>query len=345
MPALSASGHAARALAANVACTYPSFCDEIVNGNATTLWETFDGKMSRNHIMFGTQSAWYFGSLAGIGKGSYTSVGARAGVGGGSFLGSGWRRLILRPQLSCEFLSPRLNLSSVDGELALALGTVRSSWRLHSCPHIPTPAPRMCSVVLEKDKYQTNTTGVMHLDCGPGKVVDAVRFADFGTPEGSCAGGDLRVNTSCTSAATTKARVEALCLGKQECRIEADVKIFGDPCLRVPKRLAVLVDCQPHSTQQPHPQAPLPIGPVALDWNISVPVGSVAAAHAPLLGAPVTAVQISVDVGSKRQLVWTKGAFVSAPGLLSGRFQGGAVVFECVSGSYAFEIRGAGGLR
>ena len=161
-----------------------------------------------------------------------------------------------------------------------------------------------------------------------------MRFADFGTPEGSCAGGDLRVNKSCTSAARSKAKVEALCLGKQQCTIDVNVHVFGDPCLYVPKRLAVLVHCQPHS------KVPLPIGPVALDWNISVPVGSVAAAHAPLLGAPATAVQISVDVGSTRQLVWSKGAFVSAPGLRSGRVEGGAVVFECVSGSYAFQIRG-----
>ena len=49
-PALSGSGHAARAAAANVACDYPSFCNEIRSGNATTIWERFDGSQSQNHV-------------------------------------------------------------------------------------------------------------------------------------------------------------------------------------------------------------------------------------------------------------------------------------------------------
>ena len=49
-PALSGSGHAARAAAANIACDYPSFCNEIRSGNATTLWEKFDGTASHNHV-------------------------------------------------------------------------------------------------------------------------------------------------------------------------------------------------------------------------------------------------------------------------------------------------------
>lgn len=45
-----------------------------------------------------------------------------------------------------------------------------------------------CSVVLEKDKYQPNTTGVMHLSCGMDEQIAEVLFADFGTPSGSCNG-------------------------------------------------------------------------------------------------------------------------------------------------------------
>ena len=38
---------------------YPSFGYELAN-NATTLWEKFEGNSgTHNHIMFGTQSAWY----------------------------------------------------------------------------------------------------------------------------------------------------------------------------------------------------------------------------------------------------------------------------------------------
>ena len=41
-PVLSDFGHVGRALAANVVCTYPSFCDEIENHNATCLLYTSD---------------------------------------------------------------------------------------------------------------------------------------------------------------------------------------------------------------------------------------------------------------------------------------------------------------
>ena len=54
------------ALAINVKQDYPSFGYELQR-NATTLWEKFEGTPgTHNHIMFGTQSAWYFCNLAGI---------------------------------------------------------------------------------------------------------------------------------------------------------------------------------------------------------------------------------------------------------------------------------------
>eukprot|EP00937_MAST-01D_sp_MAST-1D-sp2_P002214 g2214.t1 len=339
--ALSGSGHAARAAAANVACDYPSFCNEIRSGNATTLWEKFDGTASHNHIMFGTQSAWYYRSLAGIGKAPM----------GRTFAGSGWRNIVLRPQVTCEFLAPSIDLRAVSAALEVGPGTVRSSWWLHACPSVPAPAPAspvQCSVVLEPDKYQTNTTGIMHLDCGSGSFVDSVLFADFGTPSGSCGGGAGRgpaantfaINETCTTPGS-KAVVEAACVGKQSCAIGVTVKKFGDRCLDVPKRLAAAVSCVSHATPPP---APLPVGPRAFDWNVSVPIGSTATVHVPLLGASASAVDITVDgtQGGTRQPVWSHGSFVTgSDGVLTARALGDAVVFSCVSGAYRFELRDA----
>ncbi|MFP4622099.1 MAG: family 78 glycoside hydrolase catalytic domain [Bacteroidales bacterium] len=45
--------------------TYPGYGDWIERG-ATTLWQTWDGSMSRNHIMFGSVDEWFFEALAGI---------------------------------------------------------------------------------------------------------------------------------------------------------------------------------------------------------------------------------------------------------------------------------------
>jgi len=112
-------------------------------------------------------------------------------------------------------------------------------------PPAPTPAVT-CGMVLEKDRFQTNTTGLLTLDCGAGSVVAAVAFADFGTPGGSCAGGGgFRSNASCTDAGGAAAVVNAACAGKRGCTLSADVRTFTDPCAGVPKRLAVAVSCSP----------------------------------------------------------------------------------------------------
>ena len=45
--------------------SYPGFANWIVNG-ATTLWESWRGKSSRNHIMFGDFAAWAYAYIAGV---------------------------------------------------------------------------------------------------------------------------------------------------------------------------------------------------------------------------------------------------------------------------------------
>lgn len=45
--------------------TYPSWGYWIIQG-ATTLWEDWDGRGSRNHHMYGDISAWFYKALAGI---------------------------------------------------------------------------------------------------------------------------------------------------------------------------------------------------------------------------------------------------------------------------------------
>ena len=156
--------------------------------NATTLWEEFNGGGTHNHIMFGTQSSWYFQHLAGI----QTSQRVNRSVVKDR---TAWSTIRLKPSVSCEYLRGDLNLTAVNATLDSPRGVVRSSWQLWQCPVVP-PAPTpptppdnvsTCALALEKDrKYQPNASGVAYLGCGVGRVIASVPYAEFGYPSGNC---------------------------------------------------------------------------------------------------------------------------------------------------------------
>jgi alpha-L-rhamnosidase len=104
---LSDSGH--HALAFRVACqrTFPSYGHWIEQG-ATTLWEAWDGEGSRNHIMFGDISAWFYKYLAGI----------RVDPEHPAF-----RHIILRPE-------PTGDLTWVKASHDSMFGEIRSDWSI-----------------------------------------------------------------------------------------------------------------------------------------------------------------------------------------------------------------------
>jgi hypothetical protein len=225
--------------------------------------------------------------------------------------GSGWHEIVLQPAVTCEFVNGPSGaiLTTANAAITTGRGRISSSWRLVSCPAPapppqPTPAPvtkKTCDVVLGKDKYQTNTTGILDLDCGPAMVVDEILFADFGLSDGSCAEG-FTVNSSCSSSHSVDV-VKTLCRDQQRCSILIGPKTFGgDPCLGVPKHLAVNVSCTAAaptpSTPTPAPPAPPVYAPRHFEWHISVPVGSTAIVHVPLLGATAASVAVSADGGS-----------------------------------------------
>ena len=325
----------------------PSVGDEISQG-ATTLWEEYDGGGTHNHIMFGTFGAWYYNTLAGIQMKSPPDAGAGAGAGAGvdgsgkndratgtirnhrtvAQVRSSWlQQLVLKPHVSCEYLAPATDLSSIAASFLSPVGTIRSAWEILSCPAPPPtpPAPpspgpppppppsppgqvATCGLVLEKDKYQTNTTGELYLNCGAGKVIAHILFADFGVPNGDCKTGFTKGNASlCPGDRVGNAApaLEKACVGKQSCTVQVGVHLCGDPCLNVPKRLAANISCLP-ALPSPAPAVSLPAAPVPVTlkerasprhfvWNVSIPVGSSADVYVPLLGADATKVTIAVD--------------------------------------------------
>lgn len=85
---------------------FPSWGRWIEEG-ATTLWENWDGTLSRNHIMFGDISAWFYKTLAGIRPDPEKP---------------GFKHIIIKPQ-------PPAGLEWASGECASPYGVIESGWR------------------------------------------------------------------------------------------------------------------------------------------------------------------------------------------------------------------------
>eukprot|EP00035_Acanthoeca_spectabilis_P015620 m.312368 g.312368 ORF g.312368 m.312368 type:complete len:1248 (+) comp16402_c0_seq3:101-3844(+) len=321
------------ALEINLKRDFPSFGNEIAQ-NATTLWEKFEGTDgTHNHIMFGTQGAWYFEHLAGIQKQRVNRSNPLAPPPNVS----AWKNIRFRPTVSCDYLRQDLNLTDVSAEVVTPQGVVSSNWQLWQCPQIPSPPtpPRSsstCDLENEKDKAQPTASGFVKVGCPAGTVISSVLYADFGTPLGNCTSGFRPGNCSALNAT---AIVTSLCVGKQDCSVPVSTKTFGDPCIWVPKRLAVKVSCGAHPTpNQPPPQFS-PVGPRKFLWSVTVPVASKAVAEMPLLGAHANNITLSAN----GQTIFRNGAVLQLPpGVASISQQARALLIAIGSGSYQFVL-------
>ncbi|MFN3650733.1 MAG: family 78 glycoside hydrolase catalytic domain [Armatimonadota bacterium] len=85
--------------------TFPSWGHWLEQG-ATTLWEAWNGTDSRNHIMFGDVSAWFYRALAGINPDP---------------AGPGFKKVIIRPYLPEGMTFARATYPSIHG-------TIQSGW-------------------------------------------------------------------------------------------------------------------------------------------------------------------------------------------------------------------------
>jgi hypothetical protein len=77
------------------------------------------------------------------------------------------------------------------------------------------------------------------LTCPSGQTISSIGFASYGTPTGSC--GSFAAS-SCNEP-SSKSKVEAECLGKSTCTINANDGYFGDPCWGVSKALKIQATC------------------------------------------------------------------------------------------------------
>jgi alpha-L-rhamnosidase len=79
-----------------------------IEQGATTLWEQWNGSESRNHIMYGDISAWFYKALAGINEDPSEP---------------GFKHFIIRPQ-------PVGDLTSAEAEYDSIHGKIRSAWKI-----------------------------------------------------------------------------------------------------------------------------------------------------------------------------------------------------------------------
>jgi alpha-L-rhamnosidase len=115
---------------------YPSWGRWLEEG-ASTLWEQWDGNASRNHIMFGHISAWFYQTLAGINPDPEAV---------------GFKHIIIRPQLLGDVKWARAEHESM-------YGTIQSAWEVRDGKfHLKIAVP-------------VNTTATVYVPCDQQKPV------------------------------------------------------------------------------------------------------------------------------------------------------------------------------
>ena len=258
LPALSRAGRSDVALMIAQQRTPPSYIYMVEQG-ATTLWETWTGSTyqpvaSWNHIMFGSNSDWYYKYVAGL----RMVEGTR-----------GWQQLEFQPHVWVPAIGQSIcaNLSSAQASLLTARGEVAAAW---SCPSKASQGT--CADADEKS--------AAHLTCGTGTIAK-VTYVDYGAATGSCDEG-FKANTTCSST-SARAVVEKLCVGQHSCTIPAtNTEFHGDPCFDTKKRLVVEVACNGGSA--------VPV----FAYSVTVPVGSSAKVHLTAMGRDTDKVDVTI---------------------------------------------------
>ncbi|KAF3327137.1 beta-galactosidase 6 isoform X1 [Carex littledalei] len=110
------------------------------------------------------------------------------------------------------------------------------------CAHVSEMhPPQVNSVAYPEMTVSIQKPGpLVHLTCpGPDQIINEIKFASFGNPQGTC-GSYSHGECSSTDALTV---VEQACVGTNSCSVAVSIKAFGDPCKGVTKSLAIEATC------------------------------------------------------------------------------------------------------
>jgi alpha-L-rhamnosidase len=116
--------------------TFPGWGYWVTQG-ATTLWEQWNGTASRNHIMFGDVSAWFYKALGGIAPAKD---------------GAGYKKIILKPYFKSELTWVKANHES-------SYGTIQSNWENKN------------GTIIYTIEIPANTSAMVHLPIIAGKKI------------------------------------------------------------------------------------------------------------------------------------------------------------------------------
>ncbi len=140
-----------------------------IGQGATTLWEQWNGSESRNHIMFGDISAWFYKALAGINPDPQAP---------------GFAHFVIRPNPVPGLTSAKASYNSVRGQIVSDWKTERGRLRLHlvipanttAAVYMPTSDP---AVVTESGRPVAKAPGVKVLGNQNGRPVFEVGSGDY----------------------------------------------------------------------------------------------------------------------------------------------------------------------
>jgi alpha-L-rhamnosidase len=149
--ALTAGGRADVVYQMATKTTFPSWGHWIEQG-ATTLWEQWDGGASRNHIMFGHISAWFYQVLGGINVDPETV---------------GFKHIVIKPQLLGD-------IKWVRAEHESMYGTIESLWDIRDDTFtlkVAIPTNTTATIYVPSDRQEFVNEGPNYIHSG-----DHVRF-------------------------------------------------------------------------------------------------------------------------------------------------------------------------
>jgi len=117
------------------------------------------------------------------------------------------------------------------------LDLILGEWLADAAPAPAPPPPGPPAQCVRVAEHSVAKLG----GCPKGETINAVDFASFGTPTGSCSTGFARGPCNLN---TTAQYVESQCVGKADCSFVVGVDTFGkDPCGGTHKWLAAKISC------------------------------------------------------------------------------------------------------
>ncbi|KAK7312559.1 hypothetical protein VNO77_36500 [Canavalia gladiata] len=109
------------------------------------------------------------------------------------------------------------------------------------CSHVSESHPPPVDLWNSDTQSGRKVEPVLSLECPyPHQVISSIKFASFGTPQGTC--GNFS-HGQCSSNGALSIVQKVACIGSRSCSIGVSINTFGDPCRGVIKSLAIEAAC------------------------------------------------------------------------------------------------------